>query len=239
MKKLLSIASSLIIGTAILHAQGTVVFSFAGLGIQTNTALSHFTGGTETGGFGSGPIATVANGGSFTFALFVQTYTGTLSSTATNPLTGGWTLATSGGIPVMSTNGPIPGGLFGSGGAAGVAIDGWALPTDGLYASSGREYFMIAGWSTSLGLTWSAVSSELADNFMDVTAPGFFGVSTIGNGYAGGTNSLSPQSLFNANGATQVPASTFTLYEIAIPEPTTMALAGVGGLSLLLFRRRK
>jgi hypothetical protein len=29
------------------------------------------------------------------------------------------------------------------------------------------------------------------------------------------------------------------MYEIPIPEPTTMALAGLGGLSLLLFSRRK
>jgi hypothetical protein len=240
MKKLLSIASGLFIGTAMLHAQGEVVFTSIGLGILTNTGFSSFGGGSETGGI-SGNAATVANGGSFMYALFIQPYTGTLSSTATNPIENGWNLATiyGTGAPVIATNGVIPGGLFGPGGASGVAIDGWAFPTNEFsYLSSGREYFMIAGWSTSLGTSWEQLSDLLADNFATFSAPGFFGVSTIGNGYAGGGPLLLPESLFGNNAVTQG-VGAFTMYEIPIPEPTTMALAGLGGLSLLLFSRRK
>jgi len=236
MKKLLSIASSLIIGTAMLHAQGTVIFSAPTLGILTNTAPSHFAGGNETGGISG---KTAGDSGSFTYALFIQTFTGTLSSTATNPLVNGWMLATSGGIPVMGTNrSTFSGSLLGPGGLSGVAIDGWALPTDGSYSSSGREYFLMAGWSSSLGSTWATFSPVLASGFASASGPGFFGVSTIGNAYAGGANSLSPQSLFSLSVVTPVPVTPFTLYAV-VPEPTTMALAGLGGLAVLLFRRRK
>lgn len=238
MKKLLSVASGLIIGTAMLHAQGVVEFSSSSLGILTNTAGSHFAGGNETGGT-SGMTGIAANG--FMYQLFVQPYTGTLDLSFTNPLTGGWTVATTSGTPITATNGTRSfqyGSILGPGGLTGVAVDGWALPTNSMYSSSGREYFLIAGWSVSLGTSWEQLSDLLADNFANATAPGFFGVSTIGNSYAAGANGLSPESMFNSNGQTIQGVGAFTLYA-TVPEPSTTALAGLGGLSLLLFRRRK
>ena len=236
MKKLLTIAALITAGT-ISYGQGVVVFNSASIGILTNTASSVFQGGNQSGGV-SGKTATTPGG--FQYALFIQTYTGSLSSSATNPIANGWTLAAVSGSPIVGTNGtsvPTQGGILGNGAASGVAVDGWALPSSTTYNTAGHEYFMIAGWSTTLGTSWSSIATQLASGF---TANGFFGVSKIGDSYAGGANGLTAQSLFSANAQTLTPVTTFTLYSVApAPEPGTMALAALGGASLLLFRRRK
>jgi hypothetical protein len=59
------------------------------------------------------------------------------------------------------------------------------------------------------------------------------GWSIIGTGT--GQPNTTPEALFSGTGITQG----FTLFAVPVPEPATMALAGLGGLSLLLFRRRK
>jgi len=244
MKKIVSILS-LVAVTTLLHAQGTVIFTSASLGITTNSGVSHFAGGSEVSTAPSGKTSTFAAApGAYDFALFVQTYTGSLSTTATNPIANGWSLATSGGTPVIATNQNVAGGLFGPGALGGLAIDGLALPSGGTYDTAGHDYFMIVGWSTGLGTTWAQVSAQLAAGFaLNTVAGQYFGVSMIGNTYAGGANGLNPQSLFGANNLqTLQTVPTFVMYGVpvvAVPEPTTMALAGLGGLSLLLFRRRK
>ena len=42
----------------------------------------------------------------------------------------------------------------------------------------------------------------------------------------------------NVGGQPIVIANGLTLFEVPVPEPATFALVGLGGLSLLLFRRR-
>jgi len=240
MKKLVTILS-LVVTSTLLYGQGSVVFNSNNLGVLTNTiAVSVFNpGGTPVGNAASGKTAAFS---SFNYALFVQTYTGTTPG-STNPLTSGWTLATSSGQPFQGTNGPsglAVSGILGLGSAAGAGIDGLAQPTAGSYTDAGRDYFMIAGWSSNLGTTWSAVSSLLQSGFSTISSPGFFGVSTIGVTYGAGAFSLSPNSLFVVSQQVTTPVGAFTLYQVTpVPEPTTMALAGLGGLSLLLFRRRK
>jgi len=239
MKKLATILS-LVATSSLLYGQGSVVFNSNNLGVLTNTtAVSVFNpGGSPVGNAASGKTAAFS---SFNYALFVQTYTGTTPG-STNPLTSGWTLATSGGAPFQGTNGPsglAVSGILGLGSAAGAGIDGLSQPTGGSYTDAGRDYFMIAGWSSNLGTTWAQVSSQLQNGFASGPV-GFFGVSTIGVTYGAGAFSLSPNSLFVVSAQVTTPVSAFTLYQVTpVPEPTTMALAGLGGLSLLLFRRRK
>jgi hypothetical protein len=241
MKKIVSILS-LVAVTTFLHAQGVVIFNSASLGITTNTGTSHFAGGGELGGT-SGKAGTFASGQSYMYQLFVQPYTGTLTPNATNIAGGlgfGWQVATSLGTPIVGTNGALAGGLFGPNAGSGVAVDGWALPSGSTYDTAGRDYFMIAGWSRNLGTSWAAVSALLASGFAGGTNGQFFGVSSIGNGYTGGANALTAQSLFTSNPQTIQGIGTFTLYSVVpIPEPSTIALAGLGSLALLLFRRRK
>ena len=238
MKKTLVIIG-IVASSLLSYGQGTVEFYSANLGVLTNTATSQYDhNGNQTGGT-SGKTAIAAGG--FMYALLVQTYTGTLSVSATNPIGNGWSIATSSGAPITATNGisgPNAGSIFGMGGTAGIAVDGLALPTSGSYTSSGEDYFLVVGWSTSLGNSWLSVSNQLAaDNW---NASGFFGVSKIGATYAGGAFSLSAQSLFVSSAAVPTPVSAFTLYSVsAVPEPSTFALAALGGASLLLFRRRK
>jgi hypothetical protein len=97
-------------------------------------------------------------------------------------------------------------------------------------------FFEVAGWSASLGHDFNN-SWVLADGSANpaITGAGFFGVSTINSGIAGGgAQSLPPQPIFGSIG---VPG--FNLGPVGVPEPSTMALAGLGAAALLIFRRRK
>jgi len=146
---------------------------------------------------------------------------------ASNPTTFGFTAtAITGTNSAAST-----GGRFTGGPATGVQVAG---------TSAGNTYYyVIAGWSSSLGTSWSQVSSEIAGNAW--TANGFYGFSQMGSYVAGGlladgtTTQPTPQMM----SATTVPG--FSMYNVSVvatPEPGTMALAALGGASLLLFRRR-
>jgi hypothetical protein len=244
MKKILTLAATLGLSASVVWGQGTVIFNntSATYAVSTNTATSIFAGGNQQGGT-SGKTGTAANG--FYYTLLVQSYTGSLSASATNITGYGWSQATINGTStgIGGTNQTIPtfaGGINGNGGSGGVAVSGWALPTGSTYDTAGRDYYLIVGWSANLGSTWGAVQSQLASGW---TSTGFFGVSALGNAYAGGANSLNAVNLFGVTaGAPGGLTSGFTLFSVApsvVPEPGTMALAALGGASLLLFRRRK
>jgi len=114
---------------------------------------------------------------------------------------------------VNSTGGRFSGGN-------GVAVPNWAAGT--------TQSYEVAAWSSALGHDFNPTWL--------VNAPGgLFGVSAVGTGVAGGgAQSLPTMQLFG--GATGIQAG-FTL--TAVPEPTSMALAGLGAAALLIFRRRK
>jgi hypothetical protein len=61
---------------------------------------------------------------------------------------------------------------------------------------------------------------------------GFVGVSAVGTG----VGATSPVQLLFGVGEIN---SLINLYLVPVPEPATFALIGLGGLSLLLFRRRQ
>lgn len=124
-----------------------------------------------------------------------------------------------------ATNQAVAGRFFGG---AGVKVAGWAAGASMAYE--------IAGWSSSLGPTFnSAWLTMTANQFSSV---GVFGLSGIGTGAAGGatgTGTLPNYNLFGGTGLT----SGFNLSPVGVPEPTSMALAGLGAAALLIFRRRK
>jgi len=123
-----------------------------------------------------------------------------------------------------------------SGAAAGRFVLNGAQVPSASWGPGVSKAYEIAGWSSALGATfqpawltqWAAKSGPLG---------GVFGVSTIGTGAAGGTdasgNSIPPYPLFGGTGLT----SGFLLQ--AVPEPSSLALAGLGAAALLIFRRRK
>jgi hypothetical protein len=224
MKKLLTILA-LASAATFVHAQGTIISQngSALYAVSTNAAL---IGGTI------GPTAKTALG--FDYAVLIATYGG--PAPTNNPLDAAWSGAVLTGVNFVAALG----GIAGQGGALGAVAPGWGAPTAGQYTDATEKYFMIVGWSSNLGTTWATVSANLASNWATSWAGNaFFGTSAIGFGYSGGGPlGLPAPSLFTTSaGMPGGLTSGFSL--MAVPEPTTMALAGLAGLSLLLFRRRK
>jgi len=119
---------------------------------------------------------------------------------------------------VYGTNSGVAAGRFSGGN--GVTVNGWGAGVTLSYA--------VVGWSSSLGATFN--------NAWLTKAPtgGLFGESAIATGSAGGgPQALPPLQPF---GGTGIPTG-FTL--TSVPEPSSMALAGLGAAALLIFRRRK
>jgi hypothetical protein len=230
MKKILLTGCLILASLGLASAQGTVKF----YNIAASFLIS--TNGTGTGagqnGTTTGLMATSATAPTgYYFALFYDAS----APTSASPLTGGWTHATSDGTTALvGNNYVLAGGITGpgtAGGSGGTPVNGIAL--------GGQAHFEFVGWSASLGTSWAQVAPQYATGLW--TAAGYFGISSesglITTGGAGAPASsaaviLGPQanqinSGFNLNGVSPV------------PEPTTLALAALGGASLLLFRRKK
>ena len=244
MKKILVITLSLMAGTMLGNAQGLIKFFnlSATFFVSTNNSLSSFGGGTQTGS-GGGVTAGSPSGQVYYYQLLIAPM-GTFSSgsfASTNPLASGWTSPAGYGL---ATNFVGAGTLGGPGGNNGTGVSGWSNGGPGATSDTqGTEMdYLLVGWSASLGNSWASVSNLLAAGFVGNATQGFFGVSQMGFGYSGGsgTPATGPESLFGVT--TGMPGgltSGFTMYAVPTPEPGTIALAGLGGLSMLLFRRRK
>lgn len=190
---------------------------------NTQNYLGQSLGGTASGVTSGSGVAPQG----YYYALLYQSYSGT---TAANNITSlaseGWSF---GGI--YATN-ALAGGRFTGG--TDVAVNGTT--------AGGNYQFVVVGWSaseTSLGSggpNWSTIASDLTTgNWADLN--GYVGVSSVGiiNGIAG----QPPATASSLFGASPGIVSPFTLYSVSVPEPGTMALAALGGASLLLFRRKK
>lgn len=118
----------------------------------------------------------------------------------------------------------------------------WAAPTSdaGYNTAPSYDYYTIVGWSANLG-SWSTLSNEI-ENYDIPFYAGALGQTGVAYNYAGGLD-LAPVNLWGASptglaGSGGLPTTDgLTLY--IMPEPTTLALVGLGGLSMILLRRRK
>lgn len=121
-------------------------------------------------------------------------------------------------------------GRFQGGPNTGVTVPGWA--------TSDTRAFIVAGWSANLGHDYQAAWAQ--PGFFAPGAGYYFGWSGIGTGAAGGTDAGgNPVPVLVTFGAAPAITTGFGLPMLPVPEPTTMALAGLGAAALLIFRRRK
>ena len=87
----------------------------------------------------------------------------------------------------------------------------------------------IVGWSASVGFTWARFLTEFQSGIIS----GFYAWSVVGTISSGGfgTPASPPAALFTPTGI----SSGFQFG--VVPEPTTIALLGFGGLGLAIVRR--
>jgi hypothetical protein len=245
MKKLVLTSLSLVVGAALVQAQGTISLQETQAGtVQTNGA---------TAGLGTGNVGKAASGYYYDVLDMTQTSWAGLSSGqqtgAGNLLANPSDISLWTDSGVTGINGTLTaGGITGLGAASGTSAANWAEPSSQLggYSSAGSyDYYVVVGWSANLGTTWASASSVLSGNSSAGAGLQWFGESAVLYNYAGGNgnnspNVFSPSSFTglsgSGSGAAQVNPE---LVLMPVPEPATLALAGLGGLSMLFLRRRK
>jgi hypothetical protein len=137
------------------------------------------------------------------------------------------------------------GGISGLGGTTGTTAANWAAPTDNTYDSApSYDYYMVVGWSANEGTSWSTVGDEIEND--SFPAIGWYGETQVMYNYAGGgPDNVAAPNVFSSSSFTGLAGSgsgatnpELTL-EPVVPEPTTLALAGLAGLSVIFLHRRK
>jgi len=253
MKKLAITIGCAMAVTGAAFAQGTLNWAAPGgtFTAQTNTITSSFVdgGAAVTGGSQTSGNAASATGGYYYELLYSTTaFNGSAIAqpNSTAALFGGtWQDV---GLTMTNQSGST-GRLQPLGGAQAQAATPAGMGPGGI-GTGQTNYIELVGWSANLGSSWSVVSNELATGSWATINAGalanggaFFGESQTGYLVANTTGNQGAAVFFGATDANGLPLSGTSnpLFELVttVPEPGTMALAGLGGLSLLLFRRRK
>ena len=226
MKKTIIAASLVATLVSSVYGQGTVFFNN---GNTTKISTNSVAGGAATG-------LTAANTGvnGYYYALFYSTTVTTVGGSTSGAVgssgnyafnDAGWTYAG------LGTNSGTAGRF------ASTTADAASVTQVGGVAGGTSANFVVIGWSANIGSTLNALTTWY--NNGNPSTLGWIGEGVVGSAAPGILNSTPTASLFGT-GAGLIQG--FTLGQVSpviIPEPTTLALAGLGGASLLLFRRRK
>jgi len=114
-------------------------------------------------------------------------------------------------------------------GGANVQVTGWA--------AGATMSYEVAIWSASLGHDFQA--GWLTGNFGNAPAGSVFGLSSIATGISGGAGQPASPAYNLFGGVTGIQSGFNAGPAGVVPEPSSMALAGLGAAALLIFRRRK
>ena len=230
MKKILTaIVAEAIASTA--FSQGFVTFSGGGSAatrVSTNSAIGGASTGIISGGANSYYFALFASSsatgsaGSGTNATYVFNNLGSVSSA--------WELVGIGSS--VAAAGRFSGVSQGTTSANQGALNSDLSMTVQGIAGGNAANLIAIGWSSNIGSTLASVVSWY-NNGSPATL-GWIGQSALTTGASLGDGASIPTPLYST-------ASNFLLGEAIVPtpEPATLALAGLSGASLLLFRRRK
>jgi len=240
-KTLITLALATALASSVF-AQGFVYFGNAG---NSKVSTNSVVGGAATGSI-------MPNGGTtattYDFALFYSAAATTVggSSSAVLGSAGTYAFSDSNWTFLNPTAGQAGSYAYGPGygtntESAGVFSIQNVNPKQGatLVPFTSAAQFVVMGWSANIGSTVAAVQAYL----LNPTLTGWVGESIVSGAITPGNPNAAPpglpSSLFGSASTSGV-LHGFTLGEVAlIPEPTTLAVMGLGGLSLLLFRRRK
>jgi len=248
MKKVLTIlAVSGVVAAA--SAQGLINWQNAGANmiVDTNgTVYSSFSASKAGQSTGAGSIAatlgnSVANNALLGFGGY--DYELLVSSTAASSPTTVAALSAWSDANLQATNSSVSNGRIvqtSTGGAGGVANNTAATANN--WPAGTTEGVILVGWSANLGSTWAAALANLQaqGNLVASAAGYYFGVSAFGDLASGSANPGTTVIGANAGQINNPSGTPMVLEPLAtVPEPGTMALAALGGASLLLFRRKK
>jgi hypothetical protein len=243
MKKLVLTTVCALAMTGAAFAQGFANWGSAPFGsitAQTNTASSPLLyGGPGTGGV-VGNTAGAATS-TFLYELLYTTYTGDGTTLPSIPSLTSLLQWQDAGLSATNSN---------TAGRLTVVNPNSAATVP--WAAGVTDSIALVGWSANLGFTWGTVSNILRQvslgNYNPLNAAlggsqGFFGISTTGF-IAAGSSSITGATVFNnapvlGTGTPIFSLNTPLFLVNPVPEPATMALMGLGGLSLLLFRRQR
>ena len=235
---------TLALATALVSSGFAQGFVYYGNGNNAKVTTNSVVGGASTGSMMANDSTT---SGTYYFALFYSAAATTVngSSAAIVGNTGAtyafndanWTF-------LNPTAGQAGSYTYGPGYAVNTASAGLfatlyndASQNATLVPFTSAAQFVVIGWSANIGSTWQSVQSYL----LNPTVTGWVGESIVSGAITPGNPQASPPStpasLFGGAATTGV-LHGFTLGVVAVPEPATLAVMGLGGLSLLLFRRR-
>jgi hypothetical protein len=210
MKKSIIVSILVAISSVSSFAQGYINTLGAGTGFSVAIVP---TGGVAT------PMPSSANS---PFGYYFELLVNSSANPSSNPLAQGWMDST-----LTLTNKSA--GLVNS-------VNSFAVPST-IWNGGTTASYMLVGWSANEGTSWGTVSGEIGNWPVN----GYYGVSAIGSGAAGAASPAPPFHIFGAANASGIPINTvMDLNAVtAVPEPGTLALAALGGASLLMFRRKK